>query len=41
VRVSLPGAEHVHEKQDTAGSEPVTEEAAGWHGHSTGDAVGG
>ena len=35
------GAEHVHEEQDAAGSEPVAEEAAGWHGRSTGDAVGG
>jgi hypothetical protein len=35
------GAEHVREEQDTAGSEPVAEEAAGWHGRSTGDAVGG
>lgn len=35
------GAEHVHEEQDTAGSEPVAQEAAGRHGRSTGDAVGG
>ncbi|MGH3238050.1 MAG: hypothetical protein ACRDOH_33280 [Streptosporangiaceae bacterium] len=35
------GAEHVHEEQDAAGSEPVAQEAAGWHGCGTGDAVGG
>jgi hypothetical protein len=35
------GAEHVHEEQDAAGSEPVAQEAAGWHRRSTGDAVGG
>ena len=25
------GAEQVHEEQDAAGSEPVAQEAAGWH----------
>jgi hypothetical protein len=35
------GAEHVHEEQNAAGSEPVAQEAAGGHGRGTGDAVGG